>query len=1366
MADYDLSQLSSRSFEHLIQALSVKVIGPGLRVFGDGPDGGREATFEGTMPYPTEISGWNGYCVIQAKFRQRLRNSKEDRQWVLSELKKEIDKYLSPHSDLRRPDYLIFATNVTLSPVNKSGTKDRATSMLNDLKRRLPLKDFDIWDYDKIRVFLDSDHEVRRTNTAWITPGDVLATIIDQLNPERTDFKDTMYNFLQKQLLSDEYVNLDQAGHDADERIPLAQVFIDLHTTEHTNDPDLPESPDDRDHEYHYNENDSETRGIVSQILEAAGERLDRKSLSVTGIADDQDSQLAQRSRGRYVLIGGPGQGKTTVAQFICQIFRASILWRLDPSSLSSETCDAIALINQHCQEDNIEMSVVPRYPFRIVLNEFAKDLSNDSLPNVKSVTSYLAYQIHKTTDHEIETIDLRNWLAKYPTVVVFDGLDEVPSSSNRDQVLAAIRDFWIDTASVNADILALATSRPQGYNDDFRPSYYQHQRLAPLSKALCSRFARRLAAVRFGPRTDRTDKVLSRLDRALESASTARLMRSPLQVTIMTALVDKLGQPPQARWNLFKAYYDVIYQREVEREIPASAILRKYRPDINAIHSHVGLLLQADSEQTGRTDTKFPQDRFVTLVTKRLEAEGHSGDSLQNLANQIVHAALDRLVFLVGLESDQVGFEIRSLQEFMAAESLMEGSDDNVQKRLHEIGPLSNWRNVFLFAAGKCFSERQHLRDTVYSVCGQLNENPDDEIQRASLAGSSLAMDLLDDGLATNQPKFIQSLARIAVRSLDVDNESYHMQLAHVYDAQLKDLYTSELEQRLNDERIRLQLNAWNCLLNLVAAGIEWAQEMAMRYWPDQVDQQARILEACRNFGRCDWATDKLLDLVPSESFERLREIVSMGAPYAADRLYLPLSTSEPKDEVERYERAVFKALLGDPFHPRRQIGILDQSYLGFASSHRASDDSIWSKDLQRIPITTSAHPTWDMVRSAAQFLQNPTRHVLAAELVKIAAAVQNEPDSLTFRWHWQLPWPLAACLQMCTEASEVLAIARRAQHGELGDTNDWMKAEDRWAKSGVTENDLLEMTDDRLPFDSRIAYTGFPLTVTLWPIFHASADVTHFLENLIKLRSRMPLGRSRSFVSTMTITMLHGHSFFYAHSDKEPQPLIDISSLEAILADLPPNASVPIEVIINQLDDSSPSSDIGRLFRIIRERHINLIPYGGPRKISGAGVDVMCSAFSVTTPGKVRESLLFGLALLAEGGNLPSKIMTSPPTPDEFDQTDSITSALVVRIAQESWENDMTGLLTSRIGNLGDEALTSACERIISTLENNGKRGSEFDRLLASLGKILPANNFKLNRRYMVLLQRALRRRNSGLRDPVKRMEFNLPRGIIELL
>ncbi len=61
--DYDLTRLGSREFEHLTQALALKVFGPSVGVFGDGPDGGREATYSGRVRWAPDdhTAGWNGY---------------------------------------------------------------------------------------------------------------------------------------------------------------------------------------------------------------------------------------------------------------------------------------------------------------------------------------------------------------------------------------------------------------------------------------------------------------------------------------------------------------------------------------------------------------------------------------------------------------------------------------------------------------------------------------------------------------------------------------------------------------------------------------------------------------------------------------------------------------------------------------------------------------------------------------------------------------------------------------------------------------------------------------------------------------------------------------------------------------------------------------------------------------------------------------------------------------------------------------------------------------------------------------------------------------------------------------------------------
>lgn len=226
--DYDFSRLSTRSFEQLIQALALRELGSGLIIFGDGPDGGREATFEGGLSFPSSADPWDGYGVIQAKFKQRPAGTKKDTDWALNDLKGELEKFTDKKRNLRKPEYYIFATNITLSSVADKGGKDKAAKLIDKFKSSLGLKNYRIWDYDQIRTMLDTHEDIRTAHSAWIMPGDVLSVLIKSIKLKQPDFKKIMRNFIQKELRAEQYVKLGQADHNEQDRIPLAKVFVDL----------------------------------------------------------------------------------------------------------------------------------------------------------------------------------------------------------------------------------------------------------------------------------------------------------------------------------------------------------------------------------------------------------------------------------------------------------------------------------------------------------------------------------------------------------------------------------------------------------------------------------------------------------------------------------------------------------------------------------------------------------------------------------------------------------------------------------------------------------------------------------------------------------------------------------------------------------------------------------------------------------------------------------------------------------------------------------------------------------------------------------------------------------------------------------
>lgn len=94
--DFDLTRLGDREFEHLSQALALQVLGPAVSIFGDGPDGGREASFEGRMQFPTPGEPWDGYGVVQAKFKRRLVGGGHDADAFLRAVAAELERWADP----------------------------------------------------------------------------------------------------------------------------------------------------------------------------------------------------------------------------------------------------------------------------------------------------------------------------------------------------------------------------------------------------------------------------------------------------------------------------------------------------------------------------------------------------------------------------------------------------------------------------------------------------------------------------------------------------------------------------------------------------------------------------------------------------------------------------------------------------------------------------------------------------------------------------------------------------------------------------------------------------------------------------------------------------------------------------------------------------------------------------------------------------------------------------------------------------------------------------------------------------------------------------------------------------------------------
>ncbi|WP_280350829.1 NACHT domain-containing protein [Nocardia abscessus] len=861
--DYDLTRLGEKEFEHLSQALLVRHLGPDVEIYGAGPDGGREAAWEGHLDaldsdLDLTPERWGGYNVAQAKYCNNTGVPKENARWITKQIKHEFDQWTNPETKReRKPNSYLIITNVRLSAVSGGG----ADKVHNDLlayarDRGLILDNLAIWHYDKIRTLLDNSADIRAGYAAWTTPGDVLARLLQSESSISAEFHAVLETHAAKLILEDTRLNLTQAGSVGDGTLDIADVYIELPArSEHEDYETKPIKVDPR----------GARLGITSELIATADHKLDAAAIK-------SDKNLTRACR--IVLIGGPGQGKSTVTQYLTQLYRAAFIKGTAVAD-TPEVGAACKAVTDHATSIGLTSPVARRWPVRIVLTELADSLSKGA---VNSVLHYICAELSRRSAAEVAVASLRAWLRSYPWLVIFDGLDEVPESSNRAEVLNAISDFYIDARGFGADVVIVTTTRPQGYNNDFNKVECRHYELTPLPRDTALSYANQLISKRLGEKTDRSRRVWTRLEKASADKNTSILMSTPLQTTILTILVERLGHAPKDRWRLFSSYYRVIYQREQEKGGPLAELLQDYESDINAIHFEIGFILQQRGQSSGDATSSISKPEFTEIIAQRMRTNGNSPEEASRLADEIVRLATDRLVFLAVLRSNAIGFEIRSLQEYMAAERIATGPESTISHNVRAIAESDYWRNVLLFVAGSIFANKNHLCAEIVALCNDLNTAS--AAHRSALLGSHLAHALLSERISVTKPVYSRLLATTVTDLLKLPPETQCQRVA-----------------------------------NLLSLGHEIELESALRQAVvgsrTQRLSAALTLSMLEDYYDTTWATKLLKDLTGSASEEFARDLLSLGFTFDAGPLIKHLSPTLESMDFRRLSRILPSALM-----------------------------------------------------------------------------------------------------------------------------------------------------------------------------------------------------------------------------------------------------------------------------------------------------------------------------------------------------------------------------------------------------------------------------------------------------------------------
>ena len=782
MPRYELNKLGATEFENLVQALIKEIIGDGTVTFGAGPDGGREATFDGPAPYPSRVQNWDGSWIFQAKFHDtELLSTDKARKALLKDIDDELEKITGKYG--RSPDNYVIATNVPLTPASDSGTLDQIKKVVF-AKYHDKIQRFAIWGADDINRFLEKYPQVRTSYMHLIVPGDLIAWLLDERDRNDDATAITIQAYLQGMFSREQNAQLDQAGDVADEPVKIQQVFFELNAALRNS---APEARHNRDQ-------------FLSRIADFA------KSVKAPGADGELRVPVVKlflnENHLRVVLVGGPGEGKSTVGQYLAQLHRAQLVGEIEQVAISKEYYPNL-----------------PRLPFRVILRDFGQWLSESREAGRKngdgSLEDFLCDQITRVTSRSFTTDALHDVLRHNPSLLILDGLDEVTDPALKKDLTERAEEFVARATKIlRADLQVLATTRPTGYNEQFNPETYVHLNLVDLEPEQVRSYVDRWIAAR-----ELDDSRAQRLSRGIEDCLNDRqirlLMNTPLQVTILVLIISAGGTPPRQREALFNEYLEVIYKREQGK---GSDIIATNKELLVGLHKYIGYELQERATQASATDAILPADEYSRRVEKFIHWNDPYSPQAKRAAalRSITVDAGERLVLIVEPSAGRFGFELRSIQEFFAACHLVDTSEDTVQRylRFEAIARLPHWQNVALFFAGRVGRNFPGEAANIVEACKNIDrEGVDIYVRR----GAQLALDIAFDQAFLPNRRLQRSILEVGLELLDSGLSWQHRDevtalLLDMPDEDIQDHITPLLESRvsaLTPKRAQDALNA-----------------------------------------------------------------------------------------------------------------------------------------------------------------------------------------------------------------------------------------------------------------------------------------------------------------------------------------------------------------------------------------------------------------------------------------------------------------------------------------------------------------------------------------------------------------------------
>lgn len=743
---YGYENLGDDRFQQLCQAILTTAHNDVQCLPVGQPDGGRDA-----FTRLSHYSARHDAVVFQVKFSKNPTH--KDERTVIQELIKTESAKVEQLRQLGLQRYYLL-TNVSGTSHLNSGSIDRIN---DELSRAFKVPAF-CWWRDDLDRRIDANASIKWSFPDIIRGSDILQGLFEgRFGNEAPRRLTAIKAYLAHQHKYDSQLKFKQV----DLEKGLVDLFVDV--------PAAATGPSDpRDWENwraHF-----ETSPVFSALIKEGGRGYALDEEDSIGAVQALVDPAVTAGLPRVVIEGAPGQGKSTVTQYLCQLHRMSLL------------------------KKTYELGRVPpklrprdvRLPLRIDIRDYATWLSGHSPfhdENIDSsidkfspsLESFIAAQISAQSGGlQFSSDDLLAFAANSALLIVLDGFDEVADISTRNRLVREISDAAtrFDGNSISNQIIV--TSRPAAFANSpgFPKDEWQYIQILPLTRFAISGYTEKWISGHNFDSKERRD-ITNVLSEKLEFPHVRELARNPMQLAILLALISTQGASlPNKRTSLYDRYIDIFFNRESEK----SKVVRDKRELLIDIHRYLAWTLQVEAENDAKAGN-ISEKRLRQILREYLSELGHD----PSLVDELFVGMVERVVALVSRVQGTFEFEVQPLREYFAARYLYDtapyipaGStkSGSIMDRFDALARNAYWLNVTRFYCG-CYStgELSSLVDGLIAI-GQ------SEQYSGTAYVNDLAFTLLGDYVFSQQPRSVDRLTEFLF-----DENSIRLMLASIFE-------------------------------------------------------------------------------------------------------------------------------------------------------------------------------------------------------------------------------------------------------------------------------------------------------------------------------------------------------------------------------------------------------------------------------------------------------------------------------------------------------------------------------------------------------------------------------------------------------